>query len=255
MPPFFINSIYIVYTFFLTFLSQGLLMTGTSKAWLGQFGELGHPYTHPTTKQCNYSYTHPSTQQCDHNHDSIYSKLGHTHDDYLSSTTGVHINTLAALINSDSGYDFTTSVLEKSTASGTIGASSGTVGTYTTATLSLDMSALPANAFISYFGNIYFTSGSAGSSSGLTNVLVTATATLNGTSVSLPTDFSLSVSSYYYITYNINLIEYIGKPLYSGDVLSVTFKFTRTSTSSGSYINVSGFKTDKSGMFKGSYIY
>lgn len=240
----------------MVFLNPGLLITGNSKAWLGQFGELGHPYTHPTSKQCSYSYSHPSTLQCTHNHDSIYSKLGHTHDDYLSSTTGVHINTLAALINGDSGYDFTTSVLEKSTASGTIGASSGTVGTYTTATLLLDMSALPANAFISYFGNIYFTSGSAGSSSGLTNVSVTATATLNGTSVSLPTNFSLFVSnSYYYINYNTNLIEYIGKPLYSGDVLSVTFKFTRTSTSSGSYINVTGFETARSNMFKGSYIY
>lgn len=30
-------------------------MTGSSKAWLGQFGELGHPYTHPSAKQCNYS--------------------------------------------------------------------------------------------------------------------------------------------------------------------------------------------------------
>lgn len=30
-------------------------MTGTTKAWLGRFGEVGHPYTHPSTKQCNYS--------------------------------------------------------------------------------------------------------------------------------------------------------------------------------------------------------
>ena len=58
MPPFFINSIYIIYIFFLTFLSQGQLVTGTSKAWLGGFGEIGKPY----------SYTHPSTQQCTHTH-------------------------------------------------------------------------------------------------------------------------------------------------------------------------------------------
>lgn len=60
MPPFFISSIYIVYIFFLTFLSQGQLVTGTSKAWLGGFGEIGKPYT--------YTYTHPSTQQCTHTH-------------------------------------------------------------------------------------------------------------------------------------------------------------------------------------------
>ena len=67
MPPFFISSNYIVYIFFLTFLSQGQLVTGTSKAWLGGFGEIGKPYsyTHPSTKQCNYAYTHPSTKQCD----------------------------------------------------------------------------------------------------------------------------------------------------------------------------------------------
>lgn len=40
MPPFFINSNYIVYIFFLDFLSQGQLVTGTSKAWLGNVGEL-----------------------------------------------------------------------------------------------------------------------------------------------------------------------------------------------------------------------
>ena len=65
-------------------------MTGTSKAWLGQFGELGHPYTHPSTKQC------------DHNHDTLYSKLDHTHTEYASkeyceqiisaSTTGYTYN-------------------------------------------------------------------------------------------------------------------------------------------------------------------
>lgn len=51
----------------MTFLSQGQLVTGTSKAWLGGFGEIGKPYsyTHPSTKQCNYAYTHPSTKQCD----------------------------------------------------------------------------------------------------------------------------------------------------------------------------------------------
>lgn len=56
MPPFFINSNYIVYIFFLTFLSQGQLITGLTKAWLGGFGEIGKPYsyTHPSTKQCNY---------------------------------------------------------------------------------------------------------------------------------------------------------------------------------------------------------
>lgn len=45
-------------------------MTGTSKAWLGGFGELGKPYTHPSTKQCNYSYTHPSTKQCNYTVDT-----------------------------------------------------------------------------------------------------------------------------------------------------------------------------------------
>lgn len=30
-------------------------MTGTTKAWLGRFGEVGHPYSHPAEKQCNYS--------------------------------------------------------------------------------------------------------------------------------------------------------------------------------------------------------
>lgn len=64
-------------------------MTGNSKAWLGQFGELGHPYTHPSTKQCNYSYSHPSTKQCDaaagnHTH-SGYALSNHTHSNYLSS--------------------------------------------------------------------------------------------------------------------------------------------------------------------------
>lgn len=70
MPPFSISSTYIVYIFFLTFLSQGQLITGTSKAWLGGFGEIGKPYsyTHPSTKQCNYNYTHPSTLQCTHTH-------------------------------------------------------------------------------------------------------------------------------------------------------------------------------------------
>lgn len=63
-------------------------MTGNSKAWLGQFGELGHPYTHPTSKQCNYSYTHPSSQQCMHNHDSVYSKLGHVHDSLCQIQVG-----------------------------------------------------------------------------------------------------------------------------------------------------------------------
>lgn len=29
-------------------------MTGNSKAWLGGFGEIGKPYTHPSTKQCSY---------------------------------------------------------------------------------------------------------------------------------------------------------------------------------------------------------
>lgn len=36
-------------------LTKGKLLTGSSRAFLGTFGELGHPYTHPTEKQCNYS--------------------------------------------------------------------------------------------------------------------------------------------------------------------------------------------------------
>lgn len=45
-------------------------MTGSSKAWLGQFGELGHPYTHPTSKQCDAAAGN------------------HTHSDYLSKSAG-----------------------------------------------------------------------------------------------------------------------------------------------------------------------
>ena len=36
-------------------LNIGVLSTGPSKAYIGTFGEIGHPYTHPTDKQCNYS--------------------------------------------------------------------------------------------------------------------------------------------------------------------------------------------------------
>lgn len=43
------------------FLTAGQLITGTSKAWLGGFGEIGKPY----------SYTHPSTKQCDYEAASI----------------------------------------------------------------------------------------------------------------------------------------------------------------------------------------
>lgn len=39
--------------FFPRFLTAGQLVTGTSKAWLGGFGELGKPYAHPSTKQCD----------------------------------------------------------------------------------------------------------------------------------------------------------------------------------------------------------
>lgn len=46
------------------FLTQGQLIAGLTKAWLGGLGEIGTPYTHPTTKQCSYTYTHPSTKQC-----------------------------------------------------------------------------------------------------------------------------------------------------------------------------------------------
>ena len=37
------------------FLTAGQLITGLTTAWLGNFGELGKPYVHPTTKQCNYT--------------------------------------------------------------------------------------------------------------------------------------------------------------------------------------------------------
>ena len=29
-------------------------MTGNTKAWIGKFGEIGHPYVHPYSKQCGY---------------------------------------------------------------------------------------------------------------------------------------------------------------------------------------------------------
>lgn len=55
-------------------------MTGNTKAWLGRFGEVGHPYTHPTTKQCSYAYTHPTTKQCD------AAAGNHTHSGYAASS-------------------------------------------------------------------------------------------------------------------------------------------------------------------------
>ena len=47
-----------------SFLSQGQLITGPSKAWLGGLGEIGKPYSHPSTKQCNAaagSHTHAAS--------------------------------------------------------------------------------------------------------------------------------------------------------------------------------------------------
>ena len=72
-------------------------MTGLSKAWLGRFGEIGHPYTHPSSKQCNYSYIHPSTKQCDAaagNHTHILDNLSGT---LSASKGGTGVTSIAAL--------------------------------------------------------------------------------------------------------------------------------------------------------------
>lgn len=42
---------------------------------LARLADIPAAYTHPATKQCNYSYTHPSTKQCD------AAAGSHTHDD------------------------------------------------------------------------------------------------------------------------------------------------------------------------------
>lgn len=50
--------------FFSVFLKDGHLVTGLSKAWLGRFGEIGHPYIHPSSKQCDAAagyHTHPAS--------------------------------------------------------------------------------------------------------------------------------------------------------------------------------------------------
>ena len=47
------------------FLKDGHLLTGLSKAWLGRFGEIGHPYSHPSSKQCDAAAGN-------HAHDDLY---------------------------------------------------------------------------------------------------------------------------------------------------------------------------------------
>lgn len=86
-------------------------MTGTTKAWLGRFGEVGHPYTHPTAKQCNYSYSHPTTKQCNYSYTHPSTKQcdaaagSHTHTITGSGTITIN-NTTAGSINSNTGSGF-----------------------------------------------------------------------------------------------------------------------------------------------------
>lgn len=47
-------SFYPSFSILLYILNPGQPIIGTSKAWLGRFGEVGHPYNHPSTKQCSY---------------------------------------------------------------------------------------------------------------------------------------------------------------------------------------------------------
>ena len=91
----------------MVFLKDGHLITGLTKAWIGRFGEIGHPYTHPSSKQCSYSYTHPSTKQCD------AAAGNHTHDNryYTESEVNTLLNGKAASSHNHSASNITSGTL------------------------------------------------------------------------------------------------------------------------------------------------